>query len=168
MKKSALAVLGLSALISTASFASDNYFSINLSKMELGDTAQFRGFNMDLGRQFGDYIAIEAKLGLSIDDERLAPGAFISVDHYAGIYAKAMAPVTASTTAYVIGGHTTYKMDSRIGTEAFTFDESDYSIGLGADIEIGETTTFNVEFIRFGDKEDLELDQLSVGLTTHF
>lgn len=169
MKKSVLAVSVLSALLSTASLANETYIGAGLSTMDFNDDlAQFQGLNFKMGQKFGDYVAVEAKVGLGMRDESIVPGNFTRIDNYVGLFVKAGAPVTENVAPYVIAGHTTVRVAGKIATVDFALDESDYSYGVGVDFTVSESTAVNLEVIRHTDIDWLQLDVLSLGVTSYF
>lgn len=169
MKKSALAVLGLSTLLSTASIANDTYFGLGFSKAEFNDDfANTQTMNIELGQKFGDYFAIEAKLGVGTSEKQLGTGIYANLENYAGLYLKAGYPVTKNITPYILAGQSSARILITSAGVNTTLDEDDTSFGIGADIYYDENTSFNFEATRYIDTEWLEMDVISVGVTTHF
>ncbi len=141
--------------------------SVNPEKVKTG-TAYFRA-----GRQFNDHVSLEARAGLGGDTtgDGVTGSTTVEIDyeleHFLGAYARVGLWAGDSFYPYLIGGFTRFKAKAEAaGIEVST--GSDFSYGLGADIATSEQWRINLEYIRYYDKDDIDLNALAIGLVRTF
>ena len=128
------------------------------------------------GIEFNDFVGLEARGGMGVrSDER--SGALGSVkydlDHIYGGYLKLSAPVGEHFRPYVVGGYTEARgkvtVSSGGGSVSRESDTvSDESFGAGVDLKLSEAVALNVEYMRYLDKDDYDLNGISVGFRSAF
>lgn len=83
--------------------------------------------------------------------------------HYYGAYLRAGVPVTDGFYPYAIAGYTKAKVEvSDFGVTA-SDSESDFSYGLGADFSVSKNVDITLEFMRYLDKDGVEIDGIGLG-----
>lgn len=129
------------------------------------------------GRFLTPVFAIEGRLGSGLDDDTHNLPEFgnrdatLDIDSMAGLFGTAHLNLTKSSSIYGVLGMSRVKGTASLpdlpGVES-TETNSSVSYGFGADIGIGSRWTLNIEYIRYLDKEDFDLDVGSIGASFYF
>lgn len=151
-----------------------NYSEKNISE-DFKPTALIGRF----GYFYRPNISIEARLGAGIEDDTQfltelgvsGLDASFELDSILGAYARGHINLTESSSLYGVLGFS--RIEATTSVPAFpaassTGDESSFSYGVGVDIAIGGSGTLNIEYIRYLDKDNLDLGVASVGATFFF
>jgi opacity protein-like surface antigen len=128
-----------------------------------------------LGMEPNAHIGLEARGGFGLSaDER--DDFELEQDHFYGGYLTLGAPVGDAFRPYAIAGYTKSRYTVRatssglLGTS--TTEETETrdgeSWGAGFDVALSDQMALNVEYMRYLDKDDLELSGLSLGLRSAF
>ncbi len=131
-----------------------------------------------LGRFFTPNFAIEGRLGFGLQDDTQFLAEFgsgydatVELERVVGLYATGHINLTESASIYGVLGASKVKgttsVPSFAGLEA-SGDESSVSYGIGADIGIGSNVALNIEYIRYLDKSEFDLDAVAVGVVFSF
>ncbi len=145
---------------------------LNASELEADPTAYFFNFGYEVTDNFG----VEARWGggvssgtISVEDEDLTMKA--SVDKLAGLYAKLHTTIGENFQPYVIAGMT--KLDVKVSDicancGSYTESESDVGFGIGFDVVSSRGAAFNLEAMKYLDKNGLEFSGFSIGFGYRF
>lgn len=142
-----------------------NYTFMNL---ESGNAdADVGTLSAKVGVMATPFLGIEARGGFGVDDETVGPVDY-SVDNFFGGYATFNLANESPITPYAVLGFTRVELqaDSPFGTS--TEDESDVSYGLGLNMEFARNLSGNVEYMRYYEDSDAEIDGLGVGIQLNF
>ena len=167
MKKTMIAGAVVAALtMATAVSAKEGaYYGVGVTQQSIDDTGS--GVDvMTLDGRFGAYFnenfSGEVRLGVGITDDDYF-GADVEMKHYYGAYLRAGVPVTDGFYPYAIAGYTKAKVEvSDFGVTA-SDSESDFSYGLGADFSVSKNVDITLEFMRYLDKDGVEIDGIGLG-----
>jgi outer membrane immunogenic protein len=181
MRMSALICAALALIVTTPAFAEGPYVGGNYTQLKYTDeddqqpnadaeiepTAAY----LRLGVEPNEVIGVEARGGIGLQaDER--DGVEFETDHFYGGYITLGAPIGDALRPYVMGGYTktqsTVKADTLLGTYKDTTTREDESWGVGMDLNLTGTTALNLEYMRYLDKENLELSGVSLGIRSAF
>ena len=129
------------------------------------------------GQFITPYFSIEGRLGFGQDDDTRNLREFgnhdftLELERLYGIYGTGHLNVTESSSIYVVLGFSEVKGTTGIpsfpGIES-TDENSSVSFGLGADIGIGGSWALNIEYIRYLDDDEFQLDVTNIGATFSF
>lgn len=161
-----------------------SYFGIQYGVADYSEKNISKNFNptVMIGR-FGYYfrpsISIEGRFGIGMqDDTQFLPefgtsglDASLELDSILGVYGTGRINLTGSSSLYGVLGVSsvegTTSVPSLPAAES-TSDESSVSYGIGADIGIGKKAVFNIEYMRYLDKNNLDLGVIGVGAAYNF
>lgn len=137
------------------------------------DTEPTAGY-LRLGIQPAEYIGIEARGGLGIkDDER--DNYRVELDEFYGGYLTLGVPINDAVRPYVIGGYTKARVTERydgpfssVISNKETRNNEGESLGAGLDVALTDTVALNLEYMRYLDKDELEMNGLSLGVRSAF
>ncbi|KAF0811118.1 hypothetical protein A167_00150 [Alcanivorax sp. S71-1-4] len=128
-----------------------------------GDEAEFDVFSGRLGVEFNPFLALEARAGFGVGDDRVN-GVKVELDHYYGLYAKLALANESQFTPYLLGGYTKVKTDPKLGSD----NEDDFGYGIGVDFNLDQALALNLEYARLLDASDVDMDAMSLGFTYRF
>ncbi len=155
-------LLALTLITGSALADSKFYWGANLASSEFDSETGFSldttGIGLKFGREFGDYIDVEAHLGFGSDNSEDLGDPELT---YGGAFVKFNLPFE-KVSLYVMGGAT--KVD--IDTNTVSGDDEEPGIGGGLELYGGENTAFVIEFMRYGD--DNSVDSVSFGIVHRF
>jgi len=158
-----LSALTLSATCSAFAgpYIGGDYALIDADIVDLGALV-FKG-----GYQLTDWAAIEARVGFGLQDDDYY-GIDVELDNFFGGYFLAGLPNTSIFYPYVIAGYTRMEIDVSGYGVSDSADDSDFSYGIGSRITITESLAGNVEFMRYFDDGDGDIDAINFGLIFKF
>ncbi|MAZ06831.1 MAG: hypothetical protein CME81_10655 [Halomonas sp.] len=138
-----------------------NYTFINL---ESGSAdADVGTLSAKVGVMATPFLGIEARGGFGVDDDRIGAADF-SLDNFFGGYATFNLVNESPITPYAILGFT--RVEIEVGTA--TEDETDVSYGIGMNMEFAPNLSGNLEYMRYYENNDTEIDGLGVGIQFNF
>tara|TARA_R110000868_G_scaffold407895_1_gene689835 strand:- start:11294 stop:11911 length:618 start_codon:yes stop_codon:yes gene_type:complete len=138
-----------------------NYTFINL---ESGSAdANVGTLSAKVGVMATPFLGIEARGGFGVDDDRIGAADF-SLDNFFGGYATFNLVNESPITPYAILGFT--RVEIEVGTA--TEDETDVSYGIGMNMEFAPNLSGNLEYMRYYENNDTEIDGLGVGIQFNF
>ena len=111
------------------------------------------------GREFSRHLAVEGRLGLGIDDD-----AGVDVDHFFGVYGRAILPLADIFSIYGMLGFTAGKVSAPGGSDT----DTDLSYGFGADLSIGRNLAVNFEWAKLFEGSGYEVEATSVGIVYRY
>lgn len=93
----------------------------------------------------------------------------LEVDTVLGLYLVGQTTAGGAVSVYGIVGFTlvdfTVDVDGGIlGSGSDSDDESDLSYGFGANFDVSDKVSLNIEFMQYLDKDDFEASAVSVGV----
>jgi len=109
------------------------------------------------------FLGIEARAGFGVDDDTIN-GVDVSVDNFYGGYGTFNLANESPITPYAVLGFT--RVEAEVGS--VKDDDSDVSYGLGANMEFAPNLSGNLEYMRYYDDDNVELDGIGVGLQFNF
>lgn len=160
--------LGCVGLVATSS-AQDFYAGGGFAVIDYSEP----GFDADLtaiygraGSKFNEYLSVELRLATGIgddSDEVLGIDVDVELENFYGVYMRGGIPLNPMIYPYVVAGYTRGEVEySALG---FSDSESgsDFSYGIGVDVNINEKITLNIEYINYLDKNDVEVSGFGLG-----
>ena len=179
-------VLAASLLLLTKTAAAgsegETYFGLqygvgNYDEEGISETYEPTLLTARLGYYLTPNFTIEGRIGTGMDDDTHSLPEFgdrdatLELDRMFGIYGTAHFNITESSSIYGLLGASKVKgtasLDDFPGLDS-SEDNSSVSYGVGADIGIGGNWALNIEYVRYLDKEDFDLDVGSVGASFRF
>lgn len=157
------------------------YIGLNYSQYELdvdatNNTLKPTGATLRVGADFNDMFGLEARIGTGIEDDNRSSGlgsVEFELDHIYGGYLKLSVPVFEMLRPYAIGGYSEVRgrTSVRSGGTLIARDTDSVdggSYGIGVDASLAGALGLNVEYMRYLDKDDYELNAISVGIRSGF
>lgn len=129
------------------------------------DDGEFITGYAKFGSRFGQYSAIELRLGEGLNDADIGNSIELSVDQYYGLYYLGRMPVSSIICPYVLVGYTYTDMKLRSEQIRLKEEESDFSLGFGIEIDATSHWTINLEYARYLDTENRKVFVPSVGMS---
>lgn len=168
----AVALGGSSAALAAGPYIGLGYTQFQFENDESDNTIKPEGVTLRAGVEFNDFIGLEARgaTGLSSDERGAVK---FDLDHLYGGYVKLSVPVGEFVRPYVVGGYTEARgkvtLSTGLGSASRETDTvSDESYGAGIDFKVAEGFGLNVEYMRYLDKSDYELNAITVGVRSFF
>lgn len=146
-------------------YAGLNYTFFNLE--DDSDDADVGALSAKVGALATPYFGVEARAGFGVDDDRVN-GIDYSVDNFFGGYATLNLANESPATPYVIFGLTRVELEAEGPFTTVTDDDSDFSYGIGVNVEMAPQVSGNLEYMRYYDKDDVTVDGLGLGVTFNF
>ncbi len=155
-------------------YAIGNYSEKNISE-DFKPTALVGRF----GYFFHPSYSIEGRIGTGLqEDTQFLPefgvgglDATFDLDSIMGVYGRGHINLTKSSSLYGVLGVT--KVEATVSVPGLpaaelTSDESGVSYGIGADIAVSKSFLLNIEYMRYLDKDNLDLGVAGAGVTINF
>jgi opacity protein-like surface antigen len=180
-----IALLGSLLLVTRTGVAGtegENYFGLQYADGDYEEDGISETFNPTLlvgryGRFLTPNFSVEGRLGFDLDDDtQNLPelgnrDATLELERLFGLYGTGHFNIAKSFSIYGVLGVSNVKgtvsVPSISGLES-TEDNTSVSYGIGADIGIGSSWALNIEYIRYLDDDDFELDMANVGASFSF
>ncbi|WP_303906873.1 porin family protein [Thiohalomonas denitrificans] len=135
------------------------------------------------GHFFSPNFALEGRLGtgLSDDSKTYYESGYVvdlsfEVDSIIGVYGVGHLPVNDVFSVYGLAGYS--RVDATVeatATDGFSTasisesgDESGFSLGVGAEVNVGPNAALTLEYVSYLDESDFTVDALSAGLNFRF
>ncbi len=122
-------------------------------------------------------VGFEGRIGVGLsDDDISASDPFLGdislgleIDTVLGLYLVGQTTAGGPVSVYGIVGFTlvdyTVDVDAGIfGSGSDSDDESDLSYGIGANFEVSDKLSLNIEYMQYLDSDDIEASAISVGV----
>ena len=161
-----------------ADIGGEPYFGLQYAQIEEDDldleptAGVFR-----IGSMGENGIGFEGRIGVGLsDDDVSASDPFLGdisleleIDTVLGLYLVGETTGTGAVSVYGIVGFTvvdyTVDVDAGIlGSGSDSDDESDLSYGFGANLDVSDKLSLNIEFMQYLDTNDIEASAISVGV----
>ena len=166
---------------SATTYAAGPYVGLNYSQYELEadattNTLAPTGATVRAGVEFGDIFALEARGGTGIEADTRSSGlgtAEFELDRIYGGYVKLSVPVFEMFRPYAIGGYSEARGRTSLRSGGILVSQEtdtvgDESYGVGVDASLAGAIGVNVEYMRYLDKDDYDLNAISVGIRSGF
>lgn len=160
--------------VSGGVFAGDAYYGGNLAFIdysEPGIDASVTAIYGRIGTNWNENFSGELRVGLGIGDDTVqlfGEDVDIQLNNFIGAYVKGGAQVNEVFYPYAILGLTRGEAEASVPGFSVTESETDVSFGLGADFNVSESLTLNLEYMNYYDKDSAELSGFSLGFTSVF
>ena len=102
-----------------------------------------------------------------MDDDRIG-GVDYSLDNFFGGYATFNLANESPITPYAILGFTRVEIEASSFLGTATEDETDVSYGIGINMEFAPNLSGNLEYMRYYEDSNAEVDGLGVGIQFNF
>jgi len=125
------------------------------------------------GKFTSDNVAVEGRLGIGLSDDSqniFGLDVDLEIDHILGVYGAYYSGTSSSTTrAYGILGFTQAEFTATIpGFGSVSADDSDISLGLGVNFEIGGNGFINLEYMNYGELDEADVTAIAIGYHAWF
>jgi len=161
-----LVCVGLPAQAAHAQVRNPFYVGLDAHAWRLepdrGSTWSAVGVRGKLGAQIAEQVSVEAHLATGGSDR--ANNVSLSLDHVFGFFIRGDIPITRYLGLYGLLGYSEVKADVR----GFSGKESSVSFGVGADYAVSNTTSLNIDWIRYVDHSNFDYSALGVGARWRF
>jgi hypothetical protein len=125
-----------------------------------------------LGRFFHTNFSLEGRLGIGLQDDTVnvfGVDVTMELDSLIGVYGLGHINITETSSVYGLIGFTQAEATlSAPGFGSESDDESDLSLGIGADIGIGNAASVNIEYAQYLSKSDFDFTAISFGVNFYF
>lgn len=119
------------------------------------------------GYQINKYLAVEARLGEGIQDDKIQ-GVKLEAEEMYGAYAKVGLPTDIGLYPYALLGMTHAKVKASVPGFSDTTSDSDISYGIGADYWFDKQLSAGLEYANFYDKNGDTISGLTLGVNYKF
>jgi opacity protein-like surface antigen len=122
-------------------------------------------------------VGFEGRIGVGLSDDDISEtdpflgdiSLELEVDTVLGLYLVGQTTAGGVISVYGIVGFTMvdYTLDldlGILGSGSDSDDESDLSYGFGANFDVSDKVSLNIEFMQYLDKDDFEASAISVGV----
>jgi opacity protein-like surface antigen len=119
-------------------------------------------------------FAVEGLVGFGIGDDNVkvngtsVSGAKFKIDSVFGIYAKPKAQLTSELEGFIRAGFARSKGAVSLSGLNSSSSSSSFSYGLGMSYAVNKTTSINVDFMSYLNKNDSKAAGFTVALATNF
>ena len=139
------------------------------------------------GYYFNKYFSVEGRLAFGVADDSFSgtvdvgsgpeTGTLtIDLDYSLGVYAVGHIPLTDQFQLYGLAGFTKHEvtLDAYIpslGSDSESFDDSDFSYGVGAEYDMTKNLSLAAEYIFYftdGDLDGLKYDADGIGISLNY
>jgi len=134
-------------------------------------SASFTNLGGVVGQVLGPHWALEGRLGLGVDGDRITVGGTpvdVELDYYLSGLVKGILPLAPRFGIYGLAGVTIGKFQGNSPALYVEKWESDFSYGAGVEIGFLPTASLTAEWQRLFEGSGYKLDTLSVGLNFRF
>jgi opacity protein-like surface antigen len=125
------------------------------------------------GYFFNKYFSLEGRLGFGIGDDTQNVFGFdvtLELDNMYGVYGVGHLPVSERVDLYGLVGYSkgegTLTISGIPGSDSG--DESDLSLGVGADFLLTDAFSINIEYTSYISKSEFDIDALALGVNYYF
>ena len=170
--------VGVTIFLCNPAYAEDkHYFGGNLAFLDYSEQgidaeASVTAIFGRLGMRFNENFSGEFRAGFGLEEDTVNVfgwDADVELDSFFGVYVRGSIPAGESFSPYVVLGYTRGEgtvSNPFLGSDSES--ESDISFGFGADVNVGEITTLNIEYINYIDKDGAEINGFSIGLARSY
>ncbi|WP_019022875.1 MULTISPECIES: porin family protein [unclassified Thioalkalivibrio] len=176
MRKTALALVSFGFLAPALALAQPSagtpYVGGQYSHLDADVSGVSGSWNPDAlvargGYFFNEYFAVEGRAGTGLSDDT-DNGVDVELDYMIGGYARGNLPVSNVVSLYGMAGVTHAEATASGGGVSVTDDDTGPSYGVGAEFNVANDLGLSVEWMRYMDESDYDVDAISVGMNYHF
>lgn len=121
-----------------------------------------------IGFPVNENFSVEFRYMQGVEDERVLGGLDVELKKMLGGYLRAGLPITRRFYPYVVAGRSKGELEGS-GSSERKFEKSGLSYGAGLNISWPESAAIlNVEYMQLLDKDDFEIEGLTVGLQVQY
>lgn len=161
--------------IGSAAAVDQRYIGLQVSGLEFDDpsnteTLEPAGVIGRMGGSLNDLVIFEGRVGAGISDDSSGPESnptTLDMKYMVGGYALLRGNVSGTLFPYVIAGGTLVDLDAS-NNPAVQGTETSLSYGLGFDAAVTTKMRVGVEYMRYIDGSDFNLDAIAIGLAARF
>lgn len=120
------------------------------------------------GYELAEWAAIEGRVGFGTSEDSFTVAGFEAkgeIDYFYGGYFVATYQHDSIFDPYLMVGYTDMEVDGTLGGGE---SKDDFSYGIGADIEINDAFSLNVEYTSYLDESALDVTGITAGLKISF
>ena len=130
-----------------------------------------------IGNMGDNGVGFEGRIGVGISDDDVSGfdpvlgdiSLELEVDTVFGIYLVGQTTTDSAVSVYGIIGFTQADFSGDIdggilGSDSFSEDESDLSYGFGANFDVSDKMSLNIEFMQYLDTDDFDVSAVSLGV----
>ena len=162
----------------------ENYIGIQYGIGQYSEDGISQEFNPTvligrIGHYFHPSISVEARMGSGLEDDTQFLPEFgasgldvaLELDSMFGVYGVGHLNLTGSFSVYGVLGVSKVKGTASVPSSPglkSSEDNSSVSYGVGANFDIGSNLGLNVEYMRYLDKSEFDLDVIGLGVEFSF
>ncbi|MDF1630285.1 MAG: porin family protein [Alcanivoracaceae bacterium] len=172
----ALLAASCSAANAAGPFVGLNYSQYELDIDAANESLTPTGATVRAGAELSDIFALEVRAGTGLEADTRSSGlntAEFEMDRLYGGYFRMSVPIADVFRPYAILGYSESRGTTSIRSGGVLVSRStdtagDESYGVGVDASLAGAIGFNVEYMRYLDKDDYDLNAISVGIRSAF
>lgn len=178
MNKSVFLAAWAVAISTSPSMAGQHYFGASAGQFtiaESGTEAEPAYANLHYGIRYNPYVAAELRMGMGLGDDSVnVAGTAVEVElkQLLGAYLQLGIPLSENVYPYVLLGAShvkaTASVAERMGRVTASEERDSVSYGFGVALDLGDELSVRLESTRYTDKDNLEMDGLSMGFSREF
>lgn len=142
-------------------YAGANYSFLSADDADLGM------LSAKVGGMVTPYFGLEARAGFGVSDDTVS-GIDVELNSLFGGYATLNLANESPATPYLIFGFTRYEYELSNRVASVKEDDSDFSYGVGVDFALTRDLSANLEYMRYGKSDGIEVDAIGLGLAFRF
>lgn len=150
------------------------YVGVNFVKVDYKEsgfpTVSPTAIAFRLGKELTPNFAVEGRFGTGLSDDAVTVSGVrvaVEVESFYGAYARGILPLGA-VSLYGLLGYTKGEITARAGAVSVSADDSDITLGLGADINLSKNSAINLEIAQLLEGTGYEANSMSVGYKHSF
>lgn len=158
------------ALAQEGAYAGMNIVSIGYSKDNF-PSADPTAVVFKLGRTLHPNLAVEARAGFGVGKDTvtyLGTPVDVELDHYFGVYGKAILPIAEGLAVYGLLGLIGAKVTAKGFGYSSSNSDTSASFGIGADLPLGRHWALSLEWAELFKESDAKVEAASLGLTYRY
>jgi hypothetical protein len=159
-----------SAMAQDGTYVGANFVSVSY-KEDGVPTAKPTVLSLKYGKELNRNFAVEGRAGFGIGDDTvtfMGVPVDLEVDHYFGVYAKGILPLSDAFSAYGLVGFTSGKITGTAFGVSVSDSDSDVSFGFGADLSVAKNAAINLEWAKLFEGTGYKVESMSIGFAYKF
>ncbi len=141
------------------------YWGLGLSQISI-DAFDINAVTGKLGYAFADYLSLESRLSFGLDD-RTVNDVSMEVEYNFAAYLRIGLPIAKYVYPYAILGYSRTSLSASNQTQSEDIRHG-FSYGGGFNYYLHETTTIDVELVRYYKESDTNINAIFIGVTGNF
>lgn len=151
------------------SYTGLNYMFISYEPDGVSDI-DLGAFGLKLGVDINDYIGVEMRAGLGVDDDTvnvLGVDVDVEINYFYSVYARPKYRMN-QIQIYGLLGFTKAELEASAFGVSVEEDDTDFSYGLGLEWFFNDNASASIEYMQLFDESDYEVESFNIGLTYYF